>query len=131
MAQANPEQEARGDKATRRVIVELQEIAEERPLWQQLNAYLFDRSGRLLEQQPLTADPKDAGRAEARFDQPLRPGQTVKIGPAVRELAELDRRQPFSQRITLEELRQPLRLRLPRVFWLCWIMVPYVVTGQV
>jgi hypothetical protein len=131
MAHTNPEQEAKGNNAARRVIVELQDMAGEQQVWQQLNAYLFDRSGRLLEQQAVEADPKEPTRGQAQFQQSLRPGQTVKIGPAVQDIAELDRRQPFAQRLGLEELRQPIRLRLARPFWLCWIMVPYVVTGQV
>lgn len=126
-AKSETKDQGEGGNARRRIVVELQEMAEESQVWQQLNAYLFDRSGRLVDRQPLEPEPKDSGRAQASFKEPPRPGQTVKIGPIVDDLSELERYQAVTQRVEAE----PLRLILPRPFWICWLKVPYVVTGTV
>lgn len=130
MAHTNPENEVKSGRDTRRVVVELDEMAEEKQIWRQLNAYLFDRSGRLLDKQAIEVDPKDASQGQARFKQALRPGQIIKVGPAVDDITELDRYRPFQERVGLDP-RELLRLRLPRVLWLCWLRLPYFVTGQV
>jgi hypothetical protein len=127
MAKAKGDRNAKGGNARRRIVVELQEMAEESQPWEQLNAYLFDRSNRLIDRQPLKPDPEDSSRAEVQFEQPLEPGQMVKIGPIVEDVAELDRYRRLSQRVT----DAPLRLILPHSLWICWLKVPYLVTGTV
>ncbi len=119
-------------KATLEITVELQELTREQG-WPKLMAYLFDLRDRLLAKVPLETDPAkpNAGRAVVELESRGEP-VVVKLAPDVEELRLLQRHSPAVNRVRLTPgQRATLPLKLPKPIWLCWLKVPYVVTGTV
>ena len=114
------------------VVVELKELTKEQP-WPKIAAYGFGRSGRVLAKQLLKQDAAKPhiGRAEL----PLEVGEEqvmVKVGPDVENAAELARHSLAVEKAVVKPReRVKLLLEIIKPGWICWLKVPYLVTGKV
>ena len=113
------------------VSAELKELGSQQ--WPELQAYVFNRAGRVIASQPLRQDTRHPtiGRVELdvqAVDEPV----TIKIGPPVDDPAALERLSPATRTLRLAAgptVKVPFEI--PAVGWRCWIKVPYLVTGTV
>jgi hypothetical protein len=94
-------------------------------------AYVYDRAGYLLGKQPLTFDKGTLGKAT--FDlETAGEKLVVKIGPDVENHRILDKYQPAVETLVAKpDTTERAVIDLPEKFWICWLKVPYVVTGDV
>ena len=95
-----------------------------------LAAYVFTRSGRLVAKEPIIVK-EGRGAAEFNVDEA---GQRllVKVGPHVEDLKDLSRHKPISRRIdVIPGKKAELDLEILQSVWICWLKVPYFVTGTV
>jgi hypothetical protein len=110
------------------VTVELEEFKDME--WPNLSVYAFNKSGRLLAKAPLKQDVKTPTLGKAT----LKVGEVgldlvVEVGPNVEDANLLKKYKPAVAR--LPEKERALKYELARPFWMCWIKVPYHVTGNV
>jgi hypothetical protein len=110
--------------------VELQSF-DENEAWPELSAYLYSRSGRLLARSKIEPGNKH-GSGSARFKELSDTrGATVKIGPSVEAVKEIAQQKLSVQRLdNLPQVADIPTLILPKPIWICWIKLPYLVTGR-
>jgi hypothetical protein len=95
-----------------------------------LVAYVFNRSGRLVAKEPIMVK---EGRGVTEFTI----GETqqrllVKVGPDVKDLKDLIRQKPISRSVeVMPGKKAELELEILKPGWICWLKVPYLVTGTV
>jgi hypothetical protein len=115
-----------------KVIVEIEERSPDER-WPELVAYLFTRTGRLIDSKPV-APPEEAAKiTTAMLDGPDAPTDVVvKVGPAVVDSSDLERYQPAVATVTAgREEWESVEIALPKSIWICWVKVRYIVTGTV
>ena len=109
------------------VAVNLQDIEEKKV---DLMAYVFNRSGRLVAKEPIKVT-DGHGSAEIRVKEPTQ-RLLVKVGPEVADLKDLSGHKPISRRIKVEAGKvAELAIDILKPSWICWLKVPYLVTGTV
>ena len=60
------------------------------------------------------------------------PYLVVKVGPVVEDLRRLEKLRPMTQTVEIQEERSiKVAFHLPRPIWICWLKIPYTVTGTV
>lgn len=115
-----------------KVTAKLEEFEAEME-WPEIAVYLFNRSGNLVDKQPLVE--KKEGKGEAVFSFKGNPEQLlVKIGPNLKEEEhyKLERRMPFKERVLAVPGKENwLNLKIPKPFLECWNTVSYIVKGTV
>ena len=102
----------------------------ERP---EIAVYVFDRFGNLIAKQLLAQKEEGKGEAVVSF-KGKQERLLVKLGPNLdeKELHNLERRMPFKEAvIAIPGEEKVLDLVVPRSFWECWYIVPYIVKGAV
>lgn len=95
-----------------------------------LAAYVFNHSGRLVAKEPIKVK---EGRGVAEFKVKETPQRLlVKVGPDVKDLKNLFRHRPISRRVeVIPGKKVELELEILKPGWICWLKVPYLVTGTV
>jgi len=114
-----------------KVSVELKEFPKEQK-WPEMAAYLFSRSGRLIDKKLLLEDENQASLAQFEIKSQYE-GLIVKIGPEIKDLKDIQRLkkyQPIVKRVELKE-DKILKIDILKPFWICWLKIPYHVTGSV
>jgi hypothetical protein len=113
------------------IYVELKELPKEQE-WPNIAAYVFNRSGRLLDKQPIKPDTKKPtiGRAEFKIKE-KRESLVVKIGPDVEDAMRLKKYQPAVDKVLVTPEKKKIEFKLAKPLWWCWWKVPYHVTGNV
>lgn len=112
------------------VNVELKELLKEEK-WPDIVAYVFNRSGRLLSRQPLKSDEKKPTTGRANFKiETMQTNLVVKVGPDIDDIRTLERYQPVVKSILVGH-KAVLEFELAKSFWICWLKIPYHVTGTV
>lgn len=103
--------------------------------WPDLEAYLFNRNGRLLARAPVARDTQRAGSGVATFEAPeleIEQGLTLKVGPRVDDIRLLARQRLSIQRLSALPVEKGIpTLDIAKLAWGCWIKLPYLVTGSV
>lgn len=111
------------------VNVELKELLKKQG-WPNIVAYVFNRSGRLLAKQPLKQDTRRLTIGRARFEiEREQKSLVIKIGPDIEDIRMLERYQPITKSVLVTD--KILKFELVKPFWICWLKVPYHVTGTV
>lgn len=117
---------------TVQVTAELDELPKEQE-WPNIAAYVLTRKGRFLGKGALKQDARKptlghaAVKIEAAQEQLL-----VKVGPDVEDVTELARYQlPVEAVLPPAEPVIHVAVKAGKPLWLCWIKVPYLVTGTV
>ncbi|MFC1861121.1 hypothetical protein ACFLYL_02420 [Chloroflexota bacterium] len=95
-----------------------------------LIAYVFNRSSRLIAKEPIKVT---EGRGVAEFKVKESPQRLlVKLGPDVTDLKDLFRHRPISRNIdVMPGKKAELDFDILKPGWICWLKVPYLVTGTV
>ena len=102
---------------------------DEKHNWPDLAVYFFNKSGRLVDKQPLTKDSKTLSKGKALLSIPEKKDTLLaKIGPNVEDIAELRSDQLHSIKLT-DDLKKPILI--DSIIWRCWIKKAYNVTGTV
>jgi len=103
-----------------KVSVELKEFPKEQK-WPEMAAYLFSRSGRLIDKKLLLEDKNQASLAQFKTESQYE-GLIVKIGPDIKDLKDIQRLkkyQPIVKRVELKE-DKILKIDILKPFWICW-----------
>ncbi len=113
------------------VTVELEEIEKEQVL-QNTSVYVFNRR-LLIAKRLLKQDLKDPKIGKATFELNFNQGQLiVKVAPDVKDISELERCEPFVDRVPItSERKAKVAIKLPKAAWWCWQKVAYWATGNV
>ncbi|MBL0714567.1 MAG: hypothetical protein JJV98_12790 [Desulfosarcina sp.] len=95
-----------------------------------LAAYVFNHSGRLVAKEPIKVK-EGRGVVELKIKEtPQR--LLVKVGPDVEDLKDLSRKQPISRMaIATPGKKTVIDIDILKLSWICWLQVPYLVTGTV
>lgn len=113
------------------INVELKELPEEQE-WPNIAAYVFSRSGRLLDKQPIKPGTKKPTTGRAEFELKEKHDLlVVKIGPDVEDAMMLKKYQPAVDKVLVTPEKKKIEFKLVKPLWLCWLKVPYHVTGNV
>ncbi|MCU7928285.1 MAG: hypothetical protein KZQ97_17860 [Candidatus Thiodiazotropha sp. (ex Dulcina madagascariensis)] len=117
-----------------KINLELQAL-DEKQSWPEISAYLYNKSGRLLAKSAVKQEPRKPGMGSALFEgleSGDEKGLTVKIGPNTESVREIARQKLSTHRLdSLPRLADIPTVMLPHPVWICWIKVPYLVTGTV
>lgn len=112
------------------VSVELKELKKEQE-WPNMAAFVFSRSGRLLDKQPLKPDPKKANFGTVKFQITTNlQNVIIKVGPDVPDTEMFEKYQPVTERILLPE-KPKIKFVIEKLFWICWLKIPYFINGTV
>jgi hypothetical protein len=95
-----------------------------------LIAYVFNHSGRLIAKEPIKVK---EGRGQVEFNiSEVSKRLFVKVGPEVEDLKDLTGHKPISRGVEVTPGKKvELNLEILRPGWICWLKVPYLVTGTV
>ncbi len=123
----------RAKNGSLKIQIELKELQKEER-WPEINAYLFNKAGRLIAQSQIIPDATKIGLGIANFERvPIdEDSLTVKIGSAVKNVSDLARQRLEVQRYeTLPQKNGLPTVSVEKLVWGCWIKIPYLVTGTV
>ncbi|HDK44465.1 MAG TPA: hypothetical protein ENG91_07970 [Desulfobacteraceae bacterium] len=127
-------EEHREKERSLRINVELHDL-EPQQEWPEIIVYLFNRTGRLIAEAPIRADPDKQGSGVATVTYKGKEDEeslTVKVGPKVEELKLLAQQRLCTHRLReLPRKRNILTINIAKLVWICWIKFPYHVTGTV
>jgi hypothetical protein len=114
--------------------VELQDLSEKEK-WPQLDAFLYNRAGRLVARAALKPNAKHPNLANAVFefvDEVNEKALTVKIAAHKEDVRALSREKIVTYRFAeLAKVEGTATAIIPRPIWYCWIMVFYLARGTV
>jgi hypothetical protein len=113
------------------VTVDLKELGSQQ--WPELQAYVFNRAGRLIVAEELRQDLRQPSIGHADIEMRASDAAvTVKIGPSVSDLLDLDKFNPTAKTVQIAD-GQSLKVafQVLKTAWVCWIKVPYLVNGTV
>ncbi len=97
-----------------------------------LTAYLFSRSGQLLEKKPVDVEKKDSSKGKTEFNiETTQELFVVKVGPDVEDIEDLARKRPVVQKLNLKEVKKEIKFPISEISMTCWKKKPYHVTGDV
>ena len=112
------------------VNVELADFVEKEG-WPTIAAYVYSRSGDFLDMGEIKQDPKKPGTGKAKLKiSSKREYLLVKVGPLLENEKLLERYQPVTQKVPVKDAID-MTFSLERKFWICWLKLPYYVTGTV
>ncbi|PKM76956.1 MAG: hypothetical protein CVU90_09475 [Firmicutes bacterium HGW-Firmicutes-15] len=96
-------------------------------------AYVFSKSGRLLDKQPLVIDDSKLGIGKAEFvlDE-KRENVVIKLGPNVEKPSDLANHSPQQKKVFLKPaVNKLIEFKIEKPFWLPWLFKPYYISGSV
>ena len=109
------------------VTINLQDFAEKELT---LSAYVFNRSGRLIAKKPIEIK-KGRGVSEFKISE-ISQRLLIKVGPHVEDIRDLVRHKPISRRVEVVFGKKvEVEFDIIKPGWICWLKVPYLVTGTV
>jgi hypothetical protein len=110
------------------VTVELQELKDLE--WPNISAYAFSKSGRLIAKASLEQDEKKPGIGRASLTtKEVDLDLIIEVGPDIENANMLKKYKPAVKRLLEKEPK--LKFEIVRPLWICWLKVPYHVTGSV
>jgi hypothetical protein len=112
------------------VIVELSDVMDGED-WPKIAAYVFSRSGHFLIKEEIKRDPRKPTIGKANFKiKAKREHLIVKIGPLLEKLIHLEHYQPVTKKVLVKD-KAELAFKLEKTSWICWLKLPYYITGSV
>nr|WP_010245788.1 hypothetical protein [Acetivibrio cellulolyticus] len=113
------------------VLVNLNEFTEENEKLD-ICAYVFSKSGRLLEKKKVIFNEEQQGVGTANFNLKLKNDNVVvKLGPDVEVPSKLVKHAPLVESILLKDEKSSLSLEIKQPIWTVWKRKPYFIRGNV
>lgn len=96
-------------------------------------AYVFSKSGRILQKQPLVMDESKLGTGKAEFALDEKwDNVIVKLGPNVEKPSDLVNHSPQQKKVLLKPAASELiEFEIAKPFWTPWLFKPYYIRGSV
>jgi hypothetical protein len=117
--------ESKKDKNSIILRVDLTEKPER---WPSVVAYLMTVNGRPIAEKEIRPEKDgDIGIAKFKLEDEYK-SLLLKIGPRVEALHHLEKHRPYVKSV---EIAEEIMIKIPKKIWVCWIKVPYNVTGSV